>query len=542
MDIEAIIQRAKEKDTKALTVIYEMYYPQMIRVCKKIIRGDEDIAHDLVHDAFILAFVSLNKLRSNDKFGEWLTTIVRNVALKYRAQEGKIKIEPLSSIGQNDWAIVDSLSAPDSFVNSKDILWLVEQLPEGYAKIFRLSVIEGFTHKEISNMLGIEPHSSSSQLSRAKKLLRRLIQYRYRAVIILLIISVPLYFMVLRHGKLIRNTADTPIESCSYAPEVIDIMESKVEAIGTIADTSMVALMKNAMEGNEDECLIKETVEDSIYMISNDSTDNLTIEEYLAGNNKGKRHKWQFLATGSLGPALAQNMYKLFSTDNIGNAGNVGSEAPTPIFPENVNTWEDYSKYLHFIEHENIPADTLALMKIADNNSGEITEREQHDKPITFSISLTKPLNDKWSIETGLQYSLLNSRFTMGNNGYAIVRNQKIHYVGLPLKLSYRMMDYKRLSMYHSAGITLHLPVYGKINTNYIVDWQKFYFDDRHISPSPQWAASISVGLQCSLAPDISIFIEPTANWFIPSGSKIHTIWTESPIMFTSPLGIRIEW
>lgn len=199
--IDTIIQRAKRKDPKALDAIYNMYHRKMTGICMKIVKEDEDTAHDLVHDAFILAFASLEKLKDNEKLGEWLATITKNVALKYKAQKRKVQVEPLSAIQPDVPMATDSASQPDASVNSRDILALVAQLPEGYARIFRLSVIEGFTHKEIADMLGIAPHSSSSQLSRAKKLLRQMMQYRKWSVVILLLLSLPLYFVLLHRDE-----------------------------------------------------------------------------------------------------------------------------------------------------------------------------------------------------------------------------------------------------------------------------------------------------------------------------------------------------
>ena len=210
IDLDTVIQRAKEKDPQALATIYRMYYPKMVGVCMKIIKKDEGMVHDLVHDAFVLAFASLDKLRDNERFGEWLTTIVRNVALKHIAQKEKVHLVSLSSIASNDEVLVDYASAPDTQMNSKDILELVAQLPEGYRKIFQLSVIEGFSHKEIAAMLGIEPHSSSSQLSRAKGMLKRIMKYRMLAVILLLIVSIPLYFILSHRGKEDTYVVDVP--------------------------------------------------------------------------------------------------------------------------------------------------------------------------------------------------------------------------------------------------------------------------------------------------------------------------------------------
>src|SRR5574344_157052 len=198
MQTDTIVERAKAKDPKALNEIYAMYYPKMVGVCMKIVKEDEDTVHDLVHDAFVLAFASLGNLRNNERFGEWLTTIVRNVALKHISQKEKIHFVPLSDVAPNDASLLDFSSQADSAINYGDILYAISQLPEGYSKVIRLSLIEGFSHKEIASMLGIEAHSSSSQLSRAKVLLKQILGYKHLAIILVLLISIPLYFFLPR--------------------------------------------------------------------------------------------------------------------------------------------------------------------------------------------------------------------------------------------------------------------------------------------------------------------------------------------------------
>ena len=89
MQTDTIVERAKAKDPKALNEIYAMYYPKMVGVCMKIAKEDEDTLHDLVHYAFVRAFAPLDKLRDNERFGEWLTTIGRNVALKHISKKEK---------------------------------------------------------------------------------------------------------------------------------------------------------------------------------------------------------------------------------------------------------------------------------------------------------------------------------------------------------------------------------------------------------------------------------------------------------------------
>ncbi|MGN0402028.1 MAG: sigma-70 family RNA polymerase sigma factor [Acetatifactor sp.] len=555
MQTDNIIERAKAKDPKALNEIYAMYYPKMVGVCMKIAKEDEDTVHDLVHDAFVLAFASLGNLRNNERFGEWLTTIVRNVTLKHISQKDKIHFVPLSNVDSNDVSLLDFSSQADSAINYGDIMHAISQLPEGYSKVIRLSLIEGFSHKEIASMLGIEAHSSSSQLSRAKGLLKQILGYKQLAIIIVLLISIPLYFILSRRDepnvceirpdkkkteekKKLSSPKwqeDEPIPAIRIAEEHNKVVASDNEQKDTLAIPSL----HDIQYVEKDQKMIAETKEDSVLIEQRDSV-IAPIEHHeplLAETTPLKKNKWKFLAAGSFGPALAQNAYKLLQTGSIGD---IDSEVPT--FPENINTWEDYSRYLHITQHDNTPADTLALIDIADHNTGDITEKEEHDKPVTFGISVSKTLTDRWCIETGIQYSLLHSRFTMGENGYSIVKKQKAHYLGIPLKLSYRVFDYKHISAYSSTGLTLHIPMYGKQTCNYIVNWQTAYSDNYHFTPAFQWQTSFSVGLQYKFTPNASVFVEPTINWFVPSNCDKHTIWTEQPIMFTSPFGIRITW
>lgn len=550
---DTIIERAKAKDPKALNEIYATYYPKMAGVCRKIAKEDEETVRDLVHDAFVLAFASLDKLRNNERLGEWLTTIVRNVALKHVAQKDKIHFVPLPDVDSSDAALRDDSSQADSAINCGDILQAISQLPEGYGKVVRLSVVEGFSHKEIASMLGIEPHSSSSQLARAKGMLRQMLGYKQLAMLVACFALVPLCLVLSRRDEpdVCEMKQDRRKMEETEAPASAKRQEAETKDNGKAADKHGVraarsedtyaSAVTSAQDADDEGMMAAEAGRDSIRTELRDSIEVPTErqEPLLAAVSRQKKNGWKLRAAGSFGPALAQNASKWLQTEGIGD---IGTDAPSSVFPENVSTWEDYSSYLHLIRHENTPADTLALTDIADHNTGDIVEREEHNQPVSFGISLCKTLTDRWSIETGIQYSLLSSRFAMGENGYSMVKRQKAHYLGVPLRLYCQLADYRHLSAYSSVGITVHVPVYGRRDGNYIVGWQSAYSDSRHFTPAFQWQTSLSVGVQYRFSPGVSLFIEPTLNWFIPSGSETHTIWTEHPVMFTSPLGVRLTW
>lgn len=496
MKIEKLLEKVKAGDTDALKIIYERYSPMMRSICFSITKEDEDTINDLVQDAFVLTYYSLSKLKDNSKFKEWCAAITKNTALKYLEKKSKLQTIPFSSIMDEELEVEGALQT-DSLLHENDILELINSLPTGYGKVFRMSVIEGFSHKEIADKLGIEPHSSSSQLARAKAMLRNMIDKRALAAI--------------TKKKQIREISlDSIVKSNEWKNEdtIRNIAIIIEERDTTLSDTTSMFIPQ--------------------------------IENYIvADTTRHKKNKWQFLATGSLGSALAQNVYKLIASNNNGLPD---PDGPTPIIPNEISTWEDYYKHLQQKEHEGMSADTLALMTIAKHNSGKIVEHEQHDKPITFGISLTKNIGKNWSLGTGIQYSLLKSNFTLGEGEYFINRVQKVHYLGIPLSTSYKWFNSKNWSAYSSVGIIFNIPMYGKNNEQYVTGTTVPYKDSWHFTPSVQWSVGVGTGLQYNFAPNWSMYLEPSFNWYIPNGSTVHTIWTEHPFSISVPFGIRFTW
>ena len=119
--------------------------------------------------------------------------IMKNISLKYLEQCHAITNIPLDCIEESEEPLIPSYST--DFPSYAIMLKMVESLPNGYCKIFKLAVLDGLSHKEIGILLNIAPHSSSSQLSRAKELLRKLLSQYYIAVGLFVLLSV----IYLRH-------------------------------------------------------------------------------------------------------------------------------------------------------------------------------------------------------------------------------------------------------------------------------------------------------------------------------------------------------
>lgn len=554
MKIEKLLEKVKAGDTDALNIIYERYSPMMRSICFSITKEDEDTINDLVQDVFVLTYYSLSKLKDNSKFKEWCAAITKNTALKHLEKKSKLQTISFSSIMDEELEIEGALQT-DSLLHENDILELINSLPTGYGKVFRMSVIEGFSHKEIADKLGIEPHSSSSQLARAKAMLRNMIDKRALAAISIILISIPLckylfWKKTVEEKKLPTANVERKNNNKIDKPELESISSQTNRYVANtfitkkkqIREISLDSIVKSNEWKNEDTIRnIAIIIEERDTTLSDTTSMFIPqIENYIvADTTRHKKNKWQFLATGSLGSALAQNVYKLIASNNNGLPD---PDGPTPIIPNEISTWEDYYKHLQQKEHEGMSADTLALMTIAKHNSGKIVEHEQHDKPITFGISLTKNIGKNWSLGTGIQYSLLKSNFTLGEGEYFINRVQKVHYLGIPLSTSYKWFNSKNWSAYSSAGIIFNIPMYGKNNEQYVTGITVPYKDSWHFIPSVQWSVGVGTGLQYHFAPNWSIYLEPSFNWYIPNGSTIHTIWTEHPFSVTVPFGIRFAW
>lgn len=531
MDRKDFVDLCKKGDEQALELLYKTYSGKMLKICLRYV-PDRQIAQDLLHDGFIVIFTSISSLRNPEKLESWMGIVMKNIALRYLNQNNAANLIPLSEISDEDEPAESPFSA-DS-ISYDWLMEMVERLPEGYSKVFKLAVLDGLPHKEIGDLLNIAPHSSSSQLHRAKALLKKmLIDYRI-ALILLLLFLIPLFYKRMHWKK-----QPSPLAKVANQAKVEKGQEDKrtdtpkpIPAPPLLsADKKQPALpleeIKATMPSVDKHLFTVELPEDII--------PGLPAEEKLFPLHRNRKaKKWKLMLAGSLGPQLAQNMYKLFATPR--SDSDVGS-----AFPQEVSTWEEYYSYLNARYEEGTLGDSVTIMNIAANNHGKIVEQQHHDAPITIGLSANKKLNERWSIETGLQYTNLKSDFSTGDE-YRIQETQKIHYLGLPLRVSYRWGSFRKFSFYSTAGVQVDIPLKGKLSTSHITDSIPMHIGSHSLSVPWQWSVSGSAGVQYHLTPHVSFYIEPTVNYYIPDGSGLRTIRKEHPVTFTVPVGLRFSW
>lgn len=539
--IKSLVEKAKAGDADAFGVLYQLFHPKMKGVCVKILKGDKGVVDDLVQDAFILALISIKNLRNEKSFGQWLTSITTNLALKYQEKGNKVQIVPIDILEDETNSHLVQGVAPEPAWSYESIMAAIEQLPKGYKDVFKMYVLDGLSHQEIAKILNIAPHSSSSQLARARGMLRNILNAKTLALLVLALISLPIYKYFLhreqreipQERKGLRKTAGEVPQYASGQKQGTRIVAGKTydtaaqETIQVSFSASADSVKGNIAENKKDSL----PDADSIIEPENQWRGFIT-ERYDAREGD----KWHVRTVASLGTTLAQRVDKVMTGKE-----SLATSDQTSAFKD-FTTWEDYAQFLHSISSADPTPENTVMQEIADHNQGNISEAEHHDKPITFGLVVNKRIGGGLSLETGLQYSFLKSSFRLGTGTYYVNKEQRLHYLGIPLRLSYPFAKYGDLSAYATAGMVLQIPVSGKTTADYVTDGTVAYTNNRKLAPPMQWTLNTSLGIQYQFAPNFNLFVEPTLDWYVPNGSKIRSVWTERPVTFTVPFGIRYTW
>ena len=159
-----LIQSCKEGDRAAQKVLYERLAPRMFPVCIRYI-GDRETAQDVLQEGFITLFTHMDSYKGDGSFEGWARKIFITTALMELRRKDALKMsEELDVVRGMKTDTVSQLQN----IGYKDLMNLITMLPPGFRTVFNLYAVEGFTHKDIAEMLGISETTSRTQLSRAR--------------------------------------------------------------------------------------------------------------------------------------------------------------------------------------------------------------------------------------------------------------------------------------------------------------------------------------------------------------------------------------
>jgi RNA polymerase sigma factor (sigma-70 family) len=160
-----LIELCKKNDQKAMQVVYDQYVPKMRGVCFRYARTVFEV-DDILQEAFVRVFLKIASYKFQGSFEGWIRRIVINTAINYfKSNSNTFKQTQLDEIS-------DELIAKVEIVDNQTVEYLydlINKLPAGYKFIFNMYAIDGYSHKEIAEMLKITESTSRSQYTRAKK-------------------------------------------------------------------------------------------------------------------------------------------------------------------------------------------------------------------------------------------------------------------------------------------------------------------------------------------------------------------------------------
>lgn len=171
MTEKQLIKRCKDGDAKALRHLYELYADKMLGVCYRYV-NDRDTARDLLHDGFVTVFTKIGDFRGEGSFEGWVRRIFVTTALGYLRKNANLndprQVDDMYDLKEDGASVLEKMSA-------QDLLKLISQMPEGYRTVLNLYAIEGYSHREIAEILEISENTSRSQYARAKNYLSKLL-------------------------------------------------------------------------------------------------------------------------------------------------------------------------------------------------------------------------------------------------------------------------------------------------------------------------------------------------------------------------------
>ncbi len=499
--MKQIVERCQQGDREAFGQLYSLTYDRLRNICRHYV-SNEATVDDLLHDAYLLIFTKIGSIKDASKAEAWMQRVVQNLALEYATRTKQQAVVALDSLQEPP-----AISETPPPIDYEEIMSLIDRLPEGYQRVFRLSVFEGLSHQEIAELLNIEPHTSSADLSRAKELLRRSL-----AILLLGLVAIGLPIGLwhllesspqpkpprAEAGKTQKPQQETVSpqkemreeqETLAMRPMPTSVLTKPLSESPAVEDTTSHQLEAPASTPEPTKTEPKEPAPKEVIPTETDDRNILVETPFTPVKTSSDNRNWMLAAAFS----------------------GIGSQ---PSF--------------------NLPYGEYGM------NDPEMDTITHHRMPLTFGLSVNKMISRTWAIGTGLQYTCLYSETQEGNTYSWTQKEQRLHYLGIPLRTTWYPVNTNRWAVYTSAQTMLELPLHSTLQKNIFVDGYQLESNELRLSPSLQWSIGVAAGVEYHLSPVIGIYAEPSLQYFFKTGDAIDTYRTAHPATFSVPIGIRI--
>lgn len=170
MELDEIIKKCQKQEPKAQEIIYKLYGSKLFAICLKYSSSYAD-AQDHFQDGFLHLFNKINQFQFKGSFEGWAKRLMTNHVLQQYRKTTHLEIV-------KEIADIPEIVEIEEEIELNELLKFIQELPTQYRLVFNLYVLDSYSHKEISEMLGISEGTSKSNLSRAKKILKDKIEMK----------------------------------------------------------------------------------------------------------------------------------------------------------------------------------------------------------------------------------------------------------------------------------------------------------------------------------------------------------------------------
>lgn len=179
-------------------------------------------------------------------------------------------------------------------------------------------------------------------------------------------------------------------------------------------------------------------------------------------------------------------------------------------------------------------------------NQPEVQEEYSHKIPVKVGLTARYNITGRLGVETGLTYSILSSSVKTGNsetgNNWSS-GSQTLHYLGIPLNLSFDILNSRYVNIYITGGGMMEKSISGNIKTDEYVDGKFARTLTAKISPKGlQWSVNVAAGVQANILPQLGVFVEPGVSHHFKNGSRVRSIYTDKPTDFSLGFGLRYSF
>lgn len=176
------------------------------------------------------------------------------------------------------------------------------------------------------------------------------------------------------------------------------------------------------------------------------------------------------------------------------------------------------------------------------NRDVEQKTEYDHHLPIRIGLSVAYALTDRLSISSGLTYTRLASDIKDASRESKYIGEQRLHYIGIPVNVSYKVASFRWLGLYGTAGVLAEKCVSGTTDEGYVENNTMKYTNTQDISSKPlQMSVNAGVGIQFDFIDNVGIYAEPGLSYYFDDGSALQTIYKEKPLNFNLNVGVRFK-